>query len=971
MPRRTRLTLGTAAALTGLYVLYALTVTPRIAAPPLEVAAPDPPAALPRQARELAATYLPAHPWAATARYQLRTARADIFAEDWTRADADQSVRFTPFAMIWHTDHAAGGPPLTIVSEAAVITFENSFSATNPNPGRIIGGALEGQVRIHGPDGLAVVGHNFFYEQTALRVWSENPVSFLYGPHQGAARGVQIELIPAEGPHDNSDLGVSGVRSVELRRDVAMQLMLEEDKATRQFVPVNVQCSGSFEFSLQAHTGVFHTNVRVVKPTGETRSDSLQCDLLTLVFEPKEDRSDASPSGSGITQRLEFRRLRAEGDRVVLASQENELNALASEMTYDAQSRRVELRRAEQVEVMQKSSRLRSPWITLVHGEDGRIAAAWCRGPGWLGHRDPHSNRLELAGRWAGMLVKRFDGAAGLDTIELHEQAVVHQPTQQTGLAADFIQLWFDAQSGGSAAPSAAGGWNTGRNRPKFLTATGNAAIDSPRLQVKHTNRLEVFFEPPSSAAPSPPGHAWPQVQAETLPNRQVLFRPGDSAETTPAEAVAGPLSAPDPAAEDGRDSQDPPLEVVSDSIRVRVLSDGGDRPAEVAEIWTEGNVQLRRQHAAGGEPLRITGQSLHVLNRGGNDQVVQVRGEPAHIRQHGMHIEGRQIQLDRAGNRAWVDGAGLLQLPVSHGLDGKPLPASQPLDVWWQETMTFDGRQARFFGNVRAELADSRMRCHEMDVDLTDRLSFTAQQQPQDIAVHKVRCRHGVEFDSYEYAGSTLAEIRRAEFWEFQLDRITGETQAVGPGVMSSWRRGRGKRAALSPPASVEANRPLQPESAEWEYVRVGFAGNAEGNIDRRFMTFHDRVHILYGPVERPLATIDPDELPKDAGHMQCDQLQVQHRQPEEGVQPFIELLAEGNATLEGRGFHALADSISYDESKGSYVLRALGNRKAKIWRETTVGGERSSVESQRIEFVPAKKQLRAVRTTGAQGTE
>ena len=70
--------------------------------------------------------------------------------------------------------------------------------------------------------------------------------------------------------------------------------------------------------------------------------------------------------------------------------------------------------------------------------------------------------------------------------------------------------------------------------------------------------------------------------------------------------------------------------------------------------------------------------------------------------------------------------------------------------------------------------------------------------------------------------------------------------------------------------------------------------------------------------------------------------------------------MLGSGNAELEGRTFHARADTISFDESKGLYVLRSLGNSKATIWRQKQVGGEYSRADAQRMEFVPSRNQLK-----------
>src|SRR5690606_21269996 len=143
----------------------------------------------------------------------------------------------------------------------------------------------------------------------------------------------------------------------------------------------------------------------------------------------------------------------------------------------------------------------------------------------------------------------------------------------------------------------------------------------------------------------------------------------------------------------------------------------------------------------------------------------------------------------------------------------------------------------------------------------------------------------------------------------------------------------GRGKRAGLSPSALVRANKPLESDATNWEYTRIDFSGKASGNIAQHYTTFHDNVRIVYGPVESPSETIDPDALTKDAGWMRCQTLefaQQKYARPERaklsipgGAIPggqredgYVQMVGRGNVELEGQTFRAQSDTISYDES-------------------------------------------------------
>jgi hypothetical protein len=281
-----------------------------------------------------------------------------------------------------------------------------------------------------------------------------------------------------------------------------------------------------------------------------------------------------------------------------------------------------------------------------------------------------------------------------------------------------------------------------------------------------------------------------------------------------------------------------------------------------------------------------------------------------------------------------------------------------------------------------------SYMRCQEMKVVLTERISFASgnpdidRENPQ-VKISQIECKGGVDVEGRKFLDEKEIELRRAHFWELTLNQVTGETTASGPGWLTAWRRGDGNRAKLSPIATVQANKPVQFGTAEWEYSRIDFAGKTYGNMKQRTTTFNDRVFIVNGPVDKLFERIDPDELPENAGWMSCDSMQLTQFEKTQARPAFIKMLGEGNAYLEGRmsvrdsrgsrgeNFRARADTISFDESKGLYILRSRGNRVATIWRQKQFRGDYSQHDARRIEFTPAVNRLRSDLATGTIGFE
>ena len=311
-----------------------------------------------------------------------------------------------------------------------------------------------------------------------------------------------------------------------------------------------------------------------------------------------------------------------------------------------------------------------------------------------------------------------------------------------------------------------------------------------------------------------------------------------------------------------------------ADLIRVLVLVPPDRRGAQVSEVWTKGNVELQQFRKGAAEPLEVAGETMRVINRNPAEQTIVVQGVPAHIRSTEMHIEGQEVNLDRVKNLAWVTGAGVLELPVTQDMEGNKLPNPELLSIKWDKTMTFDGKQAEFLGNVRTVLRENVMRCAKMQATTSRRYSFT-DPPPKDaekMEIETVHCLGGVEFESQRYEGNKIAEQRQGNFVELLMNRQTGATCGRGPGYILSWQRGHGRRAGFIPVATVRANVSSESKNPEWEFSRIHFFGSMNGNINQQSTTFHDRVQIVYGPVEQPHQIIDPDEgLPEGGGWMRC----------------------------------------------------------------------------------------------------
>jgi lipopolysaccharide export system protein LptA len=1032
--RRLLLTTSTAAWLYGLYALYAMYVTPLVE-PHAKAAPVQVPVGLaaeggnqPLENMRLAELYLPAEEWTREAKYQLRIGDNLIYAQKWERQESSAEIRFEPFALIWiKADGSPDDQPLTIISEAATLRFAEVFDMSHPQPGRIVGGALEGSVAIRGPQGLHIQGRNFAFSESALRLFSDEEVRFAYGPHTGGGYGLQIDFLPAQDGVESRDMpAVSGIRNITLRKKVNLQLAADPPPAAgprkpggfHLTEPVQITCDRSFQYQLESHQMTFENHVIVRRPTEGGFFDDLTCELLTLFFKPaaaapgKADDSGEKENSltSWFPAQLEFSRLLAEGTAkrpARLTSHRSDFQAEMREIAYDASNREIVLRDPEEVKALQGTHEIHGPELTVLHDPAGQVSAAGCRGAGWLKSRAAAGS--VFVAQWQKQLRKSLDPQTALDVVEL-EGAASFRSDETLGLAGERIKVWLSQTQPAVAktAPRAATASpipEAAKAKLERLLALEHVEITSPQL-TGHTEHLEVVFE--SANLPPKPGTG-PQAGISRSHLQPALHRrdgrrsPRETAipiaerrrPTSPAQAF---LATPDPAGTVSRGRaprpMDPPgivrlssgggkisqpvepFDVRADRIRVRVLADQLDSQRhEVAEVWSEGGVDVRQGHADGQLPLQVQGDTLHLVNGANSEQTLHLVGRPAHFRDRGMHLEGGDIQVDRAQNTVFVLGPGLLQKLVNTTLDGKPLDPPQMLDVSWKERLDFDGRTANFHEQVRCKLSESRIHCQSMQVVLSDRISF-ADQAPRPVAeevkIRSVACLDGVELDQYVYLENKLISVRRAKVYQFTADSVTGKTEAQGPGTLVQWSRRSAKRAGLSPTATVKANRGIQSDTSEWEYVQIGFAGLMKGNITERFTTFNDRATVVYGPVMQSTDTIDPLNLPKDGVEMHCDSLQFTHFAETKATPAYITVLATGNVGLEGEAFRARADSISYDESKRRYVLRSLGTHKATIWRSSQPGSSvRAKAEGQRIEYNPDTHELHLDRATGLDGLQ
>jgi hypothetical protein len=126
-------------------------------------------------------------------------------------------------------------------------------------------------------------------------------------------------------------------------------------------------------------------------------------------------------------------------------------------------------------------------------------------------------------------------------------------------------------------------------------------------------------------------------------------------------------------------------------------------------------------------------------------------------------------------------------------------------------------------------------------------------------------------------------------------------------------------------------------PSGQQLIFVRVDFEDDVVGYMPQRQVVFRGRVRTIYGPVTSWEERLQPDPLDgltADQILLSSDQMTVADMGAgsSRGT-AAIEMVASGNASIEGREFSAQGWRISYARSKQLVVLEGDGRNDAELW--------------------------------------
>ena len=850
--------------------------------------------------------------------------------------------------------------------------------------GRLVAGQLPGPITIRsdykesGPaDDLQIFARDavLFKEQ----ITSDHAVDFRLGENHGSGQGLLIQLAPRDPTENQKEqvLGVSGIRSIALTRDVEMSLETESLQSDRDppaqnaddkqrdtksdprrgsellaETPLLIRSQGPFEFNLEEQVATFDENVDVVRTNPNGSADTLRGDHVAVYFAASgeevgpADRPRDLKNSQKQLGKLEPTRLEVRGSPVVVSSPDRDVEARGQLLTYDLRTGQASLT-GNEVRLRRGNDEIRAPAVHFRPGANGGWATFSATGPGSLRAIAPDRGELSINATWRDQL--RFAPYEGSPVLTLFGSAFV-EVEGRGRLNAEKIYLWLREQPKSSDIELREDEESSmPRLEPDRLLAEETVNFDLAQLHGQ-VQRLEAWFVADASL---------PTASAGSYPSNENTFnaRPGQhrgAPEPWRAEAVVG--------GNPGSTAESPGSEfhLAAGLLQVELVAAG--ETADITGLVLENDVHVVEKPLGplNRQPLELKGSSIKMLGSATEGrQQITIEGAPATIEGASLALTGRHVFVDRATSQMHVEGAGTMTLPVDRDFEGRPVARPVPLEVSWQKRMDFDGLTARFEERVVTRLEQRTMRTEVMDVAFAEKLDLSGSRGESGAArpdVALVRCHGDVYLESTTFEQSQRVSIERLLARDLTIDQVTGRIDGMGPGRLTRVSLGtRNDFLAPRDPAKPKQVRPpdqaAQPPKSELSFLGVDFAGRLDGNLHRRAMAFHDDVNAVYGPVEQWGDTIELDAFDESGESgvlLHCERLAVSELDvpPQKG----IELEATGDPTVEGREFYARGGRMRYTQAKDLVVLEGLGRTKAELWHQKAVGAAGSHWVARKI---------------------
>jgi hypothetical protein len=719
---------------------------------------------------------------------------------------------------------------------------------------------------------------------------------------------------------------------------------------------------------------------------GKARADQLDqliCDRLELQFRKKtkpEPDDGAAPVAASSDKEIETARAFKRSDgAVVLALDSERLAAYGNEFHYFAGDA------VKGPKTILKGDPLRSTkdghemFCKELHIQganragEGQESKAW--GPGQidlLDEKNPIKDNRPTHIRWLDTLtvVKVKEGPDVFDLITVEKEASFIEDLQKQELHAEKITVWMFSPSESARKQQAMG---SNKQEIRKLIAERRVRAFAPEFIVRQSDELTMTFLPEVNRVDLAP----------VLPQANSLQTP--ATDIKPPPAIAGQVP---------EKKADPPIELTGRKISVHVSTVGGKK--QVEGLLAKGNVYVFQPgDKPGDKRIDITGQILTVKNNADKGHTLVVHGDAkakARVELGELLLWGPIVTIDQAINRADVDGDGAMQMPTNKNLDGSDIAKNNGngkdkdnprITVFWKKSMTFDGKNANFFGGVQATQQGSRskMTCEHLATYLDRFVSFKEGQKSgpdgkNDAKIDRIVCDQNVFIDDIrvDEKAKPPVLVQRNIIQGFTLDsHEDGRTDITGPG--------RGKQlaqktdeATLGPPQpGMQPKTKTESGKGQWTLTDVKFPVRMFYSSDEKIKkaTFWASagtfVEVHHFPTTDINAVMDPDHPPKDGLYLRSENLVL--RGEEHGDRTNQIMIARQNVYFRTDTYIGYCDVLKYDENTDLVTMECFNGNVVRMNKLDESGRPmRSSVKSAKVLY---NRKTGEITTTGVKSIE
>lgn len=968
------------------YGLYAVCVVPFVEPHPSEnlVAEESPTDASSTAAdpyvRELTPLF-PEGSWELNHPKVLRSNQATILLQEFDQLD-DGRLHVRPCTIVLYeskrkSDEA--GPTIMQAPQGAILAFDEPLDLASGKFGKPVSGKLVGGIRIvrvgsKATEDLELVTSNV--EISGKQIWTPDQVSFRIGNATGSGNGLLITRAESTAKKDVSSKLIEDLGTIEMQHVQQLSFVMEQDDlfdsfsandtpTTSRGIPVKIEvgCQGPMIFDLIRMKATLEDQVTIARQEQGQRPDTLYASNLSMYFSRRKIAAKDDKTANESKPTLEMTRLVAEGKPLIIDAKSKHAFLEGKRLEYDFVSRTLKLfgsnpfASSKATAAPTSQVRLKSPKY--------QVASAAIEF-----HNNEDRRKWELHAEGAGSFVGSLDGRSEVNASWSQQLSLVprqsHQVLQLKGdaqvrtaeagtIAADVIELWLRQVSKHTstrldgtpviettAIPIKLATQSTPGQSIKIESAYVSGALEG----------MEIFFQP--NPHPAPAGRGFRQsLQPSTTTSPQSAGGTQTKLMNTRYTVKGGALSA-----------------WVDPDTR------------ELHRMIVKGHSRILEQATAGQRPFQLEGSMIDLAFVGGVP-VAHLTGSPANIGSPELDVTGDRIEFDGTRNVIHIPGPGSLTIQTTREFLGELNPQStavnnvqqgssravsrptvlQPIHVAWQQGLHFDGQVVGISGGVKANGEDLSFLTEDLKLTLAEVIDLS------DLNVGKVRPK--LKFVNARGSVSAAVKSRddrgtpksfqQVSAQDLNVDFTSGDVVANGPGRISFTSPDKLFPSIRPVPKATEMNA----ASAELSLLSVAFQTQLQGNMERHEVHLHENVRMWMGPSGDWHASVDPTERPmlrKDDVWMSCNELFViesPSAAPTLERKP-IELLARGEAYVEGQLYAAKGHQIKYAQEKDMLTLEGDANRPAQLWQRNSPNEKGTSQgRVRRIRFSPKSKKL------------